>query len=599
MLKELHTSKSARFFQLHRPLRKNDIIEYFNDVLANRANSTEEDRQVKRTRTVNGQRIRLSHLLFHFEEPPSFLRNTVHRERKFGYILFVELPNTLVIFGRHTTFPDDLFHGFVDPLPFDVSSRLFVNGQTEYERISVRNMTVSDHEVKAAAYEARNLQGVLSNIILSRMIPRSLRIKSNASTVLLTPNTSRVGTLGGRSEFRKLMEWCIDVDLAISGFAHVDSFLDSFATPRSLSTLDGSLPTGILFYLDDLESEVLEHGEASIWRSTSSGVAYELSKDQVNTLFKRFRAVLEVQLQPNGDFAVLSESGRPFATLVIGKTITIRSRQLGRYEIRRAASANEAVTRYVNSSQAFVVNFDDPRLAYFSRNLFEDRALLGNVPHFIEALEGQGALSSVTSEKGSPVATDTEFPMQSVFRVVEDLVRGQGVSILFCDDIDDEWADHIAVWEDERRIAYIHSKYYKTHGLSASAFQDVVGQGLKNLGRIRSRRNEYLGKIQNRWSQNYTTGKGTQTSIPRIREGLGNAIQLAERVVDVATSPSARREVWLVTNWLSIAQVYATLNALANNQQGGRHETQLLWLLSAFVSGCQSAGVIPKIVCRP
>lgn len=600
MLHDLYTNRSARFLRRLHALPQAGIEAYFDDVIAHRDNAAEVERVVKRVTTVAGSRLRLSYLLFRFREEPAFLQGTAYEDTRHGYVLLAELPVTLAVFTRHAPFSDGLFAQSVDPLPFDIVSRLFVDGQSEYERISVRNMTVSEYELRRAAYEARNLQNVLSNIVVGRTIPQSLRVRNTAQTVLLTPSTSRVGTLGGRLEFRPLLQWCLRVDQAISGFVPVNSFLDSFATPVPVQTPPGVAPTGLLLFLDDLERDVLEDHEVSIWRKGNNGLAHELDEGQAISIFRRFQSVLEVRQQPDGSFAVLKDTARPFAKLVVtSSTITIRSKQLDRFELRRPGSEPESLTKYLNSTQEFIVNYNDPRSAYFNRQRFEDRSQLGNIPHFLEILEPDVGLVQVTSEKGTPLQADTEFPPQSVFRSVEVKVRGMNVDILFCDDIDDEWADHIAVWENPRRIAYIHSKFHATVGLSASAFQEVVGQGLKNLARLRSRRNEYLQKIQARWTQQYVTKDGTQTSIERTRNGVGTANQLADRVMSVSTSPSATREVWLVTNWISRANVTIVLSNLAANQQGARHEIQLLWLLSSFVTGCQGAGLIPKIICQP
>ena len=63
-----------------------------------------------------------------------------------------------------------------------------------------------------------------------------------------------------------------------------------------------------------------------------------------------------------------------------------------------------------------------------------------------------------------------------MFGFVENICTNQ--NYIFCDDLGDEWADHITFNLTDLSISFIHSK----HGdisTSASNLHDVVGQGIK------------------------------------------------------------------------------------------------------------------------
>lgn len=68
-----------------------------------------------------------------------------------------------------------------------------------------------------------------------------------------------------------------------------------------------------------------------------------------------------------------------------------------------------------------------------------------------------------------------------MFHVVENEIY-QDADYLVCDDLGNEWADHIAIKDDT--ISFIHSKCKDKAGLSASAFQEIVGQATKNIGNL-------------------------------------------------------------------------------------------------------------------
>lgn len=76
------------------------------------------------------------------------------------------------------------------------------------------------------------------------------------------------------------------------------------------------------------------------------------------------------------------------------------------------------------------------------------------------------------------------------------------------DDLNTEIADFIAI--SEQKIALIHCKYSSSK-LSASAFQDVVGQALKNLSYLSANNvesnNGHIIKHIDRWDTTWNGSK--------------------------------------------------------------------------------------------
>ena len=70
-----------------------------------------------------------------------------------------------------------------------------------------------------------------------------------------------------------------------------------------------------------------------------------------------------------------------------------------------------------------------------------------------------------------------------MFSFVEKKQKSEDDEYIFCDDLLDEWADHITFNDKKARISFIHSKHGKK-STSASNLHDVVGQGIKNLGNM-------------------------------------------------------------------------------------------------------------------
>ena len=170
---------------------------------------------------------------------------------------------------------------------------------------------------------------------------------------------------------------------------------------------------------------------------------------------------------------------------------------------------------YINVSNQYIVNFDNCELIYTNRKLFKDNRLLGNIDNFLKIFIPNPQLENANSEKGAFSAASTNFSPSSVFSIVKDIFL-QESEYLVCDDLGKEWADHISI--SENKIQFIHSKY-KDVNYSASAFQDIVGQALKNLGNLMPQDFQLASK-QVFWNSNYNND-GFRHKL----EGYGKVIQ--------------------------------------------------------------------------
>ena len=161
-----------------------------------------------------------------------------------------------------------------------------------------------------------------------------------------------------------------------------------------------------------------------------------------------------------------------------------------------------------------------------------------------------------------------------------------------CDDCEREWADHIGISAD--KITFFVEKYNDSQR-SASAFQDAVGQALKNLGYLTPTDASLNEKIEG-WANNHTT-----SSIPRLRKhpedkNVNDAINLWKKN---RMNPLCQKEMCLVVNFISLNEFTQNLNRIndLNNIVLKTTTLQRLWFLSSFVNACSEVGVTPKIYC--
>lgn len=161
-----------------------------------------------------------------------------------------------------------------------------------------------------------------------------------------------------------------------------------------------------------------------------------------------------------------------------------------------------------------------------------------------------------------------------------------------CDDCGDEWADHIGIAFD--KVSFFISKHKGSEN-SASDFQDVVGQALKNLGNMSPTKSQLTKKVA-KWNGNYQN-----SNMPCFRSNKGTVHNAIDMWVNNLMNPNFTREMCLVVDFME-AQTFE--NQLANVAKGihvPKEESlyQRLWILSSFVNGCLEVGVKPVIYCKP
>lgn len=589
----LHTTKGAYFFRKAARITTAEINALFNQVIARRPGTNEvPPRTVKRRRTISGVNIAFSFLLFDFEEEPTFLKGTARRDRKHGYLLLLETGTHVAIFQRHVSSPDKSLGASIEDLPYGTLSKLFMSPTAEYGRIAIRNIAVSDHAIRAASYEAKNLKDSMPPIGAHSAILQSLKVHNNGEVHAITPGTARVAKTEPRSELANLLEWGVQVINHIVGFANPAGFIDNFARPLSLGNLpSGVHPNGILFLADALEAGIAE-GSVSLVCNPPHGPPNAFSPALLSDFFDRCRSVMRVNNTTAG-YEVIDEKGKQLAELRKNtNTFTLRSSRLDRVTVSDNDAGDVSLSRYINEQQQFVVTFTNPQYVYFSRQIFEDQRLLGHIPAFMSIFDDSFNFAGIDDEKGDLSAGRVNFEARSVFHLVENQAA-KTADLVFCDDLGDEWADHICCWLAEPRFAMFHSKHGDV-GLSASDFHIVVSQALKNLGRLNATRTEMLARINGKWA-----GHLGQTNIPRIRRSGGVLPnQICDQVMQVLGSPNCVREVVLVTSFISKAALQNELAQLAANNNNNPRIIQILWLISSFVSTCRGMGVRPRVICR-
>lgn len=250
---------------------------------------------------------------------------------------------------------------------------------------------------------------------------------------------------------------------------------------------------------------------------------------------------------------------------------------------------------YLNKEKPFSAVFDSPNYSYYSKSCFEDKHLINNIPSILNIFDDSYNFSGTCSEKEKPHATNlNRFPTNSLFRKVEDQYCAAH-NIVICDDMNDEWADHIAIDSNSAipSISFIHSKFTVKDTYGASAFHDVVAQALKNIGRTQAEKQLFKNKYDNEWCKKYES-----TNISRVT-GAQNWQDIELALDAVNQNPNSMKKIVLATPFLSKAKLTTELNKLASGNKCKPHYVQLIWLINTFISSCKDFGVQAHILCKP
>jgi hypothetical protein len=209
--------------------------------------------------------------------------------------------------------------------------------------------------------------------------------------------------------------------------------------------------------------------------------------------------------------------------------------------------------------------------------------LLQNIENFISVFKPLKELKDTVSEKGESTitASDTVFKSDSVFGTTVTKIAFKD-DFLICDDFGKEWADFIGLKGES--IIFYHCK----HGdsvMSATAFHDIVGQALKNIGKLTPSESDLKNKRI--WEKDYKTKK-VQTKIKRLIKGA-SVSKFLSTFSQVVFRPNHRREISLVVNFISKKELTSRLQTLKKTHtcKGKSEVIQILWFLSSLIATCQ------------
>lgn len=570
-------------------ITKKMIHDLFNDVLDGIKYKVLEKKE-KQNEQIDGDQVVYSLLVFRYNtvsslfdfDKDNFPKELV--ETKIGYLLVVEVRSHVVIMKKNASHLTS-FLGRLSSVATNVISGVMVNSNTDFQQMKLLNMNVSGNAMRTKTYEANDLRISMPMFGANQNIVTAIRFANDDGISAVNVSTSRIAKFGEKKGLQELLKWSNEMVHNIENYAPSNTFLSHFATPQSWRSLNNTLiPTSLLLNVFELQNYIRDNlDDKSIYRMKG--------KDNYIPWTDYFWRICRY----GSTCLDLSVSN----ALYMYKTIGVRKSSIGikcfalkpinQLYYKDNNGIYKTLSSLINKLRCFTVGFTDYSYLYAEGKLYKNSEIKSDLDSILEVLEPIAEISSVTSEKGSGYDEhSSDFSDGSLFRVVEKVIF-HDVDFLLCDDMGNEWADHIAL--KGKTLSFIHSKC-NDEGLSASNFQDVIGQAIKNIGNMTPSANDLSNKIAT------LHGKWNNTGIAKCRKG--NIDDYEKAYNQLMINPNKDREVCLAVNFLSKKKLSDAFDKLKRDEPFKQRNSvvQLAWLLNGFISTCKEADLNCRIFCK-
>lgn len=604
MISSLSIATSANFYSIRKKLSDKAVEDLFVKLRAEHGVTTHNEFRHTRERLKG---VRWSAVCFKYESSPSFLEEpTAIRESLCGLFLLIEYQGYAAVLSSRLSLPSSFKTAHLSPVATARIEGAIARADAIFQRMTMRNMSISPYAMRAKTLEAQNLANVVGPAGSRRYAPRTYSVVANGTQSTATPSTGRIGIRSARADLSGVVTFTKNViDSLRADNADVSPFIRTFARPVSLvEALEAAAPRAMAIDTNKLV-DAIGSDETGIRLVRLEDGAVELSASELTDLMEQLDRPLNIEGDKRVRIARDPATGDQAASIRLNKNrLALRSLSLTLASdvfVERASlplgkdNDRKTLREYLDEINALIVLFDDVGLAYLDGQVFRDETLRDGGESFLQYFTANASLTAVTSEKGTFAASQTAFEATSSFGAIVDHIAAVD-PILLCDDLGNEWADFIGIAENAglMQISFYHAKH-GTLSLGASPFHVSVSQAIKNLGNMTFPEERLESKLE-LWSSTYNA-PDQETQIPRTIRS--NAADLGVALRRARLAPDARRRAVIVTSSLSRRAVADELLAIQNGKAPAPSFVQLYWLLQSFFSACTEVGASGAIVCRP
>ncbi|WP_346302979.1 hypothetical protein [Pantoea sp. Morm] len=405
MLEKLELTKNAQFYVLKNDIGLQDINEDFISRILNAADDNIEPDQEYILNTFRDVGIlidqdiqyRYSIKIFPTIRPVYFIGKDEEEDglydRIHAFIIIFEFENYICIVKKSCASISDSIEDNFDLITNAMIADTFNDSDVSFQRISMRNMTVSDKAIRNRSYEAADLKGTFSTHAAGRSIPLFLKYRQGLITRTIS-GTGRLVESSHRINFDDLALWAYNqLSLIKSGGGEKD-FLDAFAKQKKLQeVLAVTSPNAILIESSSLYDQ-LNEDSIPIKYVNKKGNDVALNTKEMDKLFRHLERVYTID-SANSIEKVVGKAIIRFNN----KTMTFDSSFLRSLKVNISGS-DVTLQSYIIKNGFYSITFNDPRYMYFIGNCFQDDSGVAEIESILEMLHPIKNMSLVKSEKG-------------------------------------------------------------------------------------------------------------------------------------------------------------------------------------------------------
>lgn len=598
-ISSVHFNKSAEFYESKNKKIEQNFKEFWKDLCCSR--DIELISEIE-SNSLDG--LRYAYFTFlRKADSPSFCDETKIgwlKEQKSGYCLIVYNKQYVAVLKLNVSLSKVLTDS-LKKIDYSKLVNYSVKGKTEFKYLNMRNTEGSDYAVRTKAFEGVDLSHNITAVGSSKYFIQTMRGRSgDATSFAINFGTSRLNKYLQKQSVNDIVNWVKVVFNSFDSSPNKNNeFLENFARRKPFTNFNDYPPSSILFNFGPI-CRLLENQNVCV-EENGVAVPTQIMIDRILDI----ECSKDVDIDSKGYFV---KDVIPWCVRLVDKNekITIKCPQWKKIKILGTPEEeyDGDLESIANRMNVFNIYFSGKSEVYSSGCLFLDTKLLGSINWLLKFIIPEPALGNVSYEKYDEdkytQSTAPNWNPASEFAFVENKF-GSNFDILICDDCKKEWADFIGINSDCVEFFACKYKSVKRGSYSASYFQDVVGQAIKNLENFSPTQSQIKEK-KTEWEDFICDG----STMKRIRKKKRN--KTLESSVNVwvgnVSNPKYTKISSLVVNFLSFEKLKSSFKALAkddglNKQMGHREEAyQQLCILSNFVHSCLELNIEPRIYCQ-
>lgn len=518
-----------------------------------------------------------------------YLINNYFIEPKLG-ITVVKLEGDFLFYYDSNNIVCSEIAAYTEKIGSEFLQKLF-DDKSEFKQLTINNGYVVDNNIRRQVVFTENMNNVAPSITdkykFCTTIYGTVKGDNNHQrTRYIGFSNSRVSDSSYLFTLDDYMSWLTHLSTQLNNRNVKNRIFDRYAPVTSVPT--DTDPINILFSIDEKQRESIvdSFGKPMYWEK----IVYDIKENQFELTFNEQVYKIKISYDSvNGKYNLQK----------------VDERYLG----IRCISENKDLIKYLNKEQNFQVLTKNCDSLYLKGNFYK----LG-IETFDERLNEilieYKSSKKIINEKGKadkPKKQKNNWDDDSLFYILSSLGGNldrensgsaeiykalEQMDYLICTDLGKEIADFIGLDEENDCAYYIHCKASDT-SLSASAFQDVCGQIIKNLDYVNPLGTRIPKDIE-KWNEEWNVSKYNVVKNRMIKNKDGLSPQkIWEKIKRISLKQNTNIYVWALLGNMFSKQQYFDQKQKGNNQKP--EIIQIDYLLMSTWSAVQNSNAQLKI----